>query len=121
MAADAGIASCLFSVALGPARLHSALGDMQPQAMKLALQAVGIGAVLTACSLFRGWIAIDSMRRGFPLWFVEVFPGSSYSNSAGEGKDIWHFRGYEPLLVNLLVWSAVAYVCLIVFRRMRRA
>ncbi|SRR6266446_8374338 len=43
--------------------------------MKLTLQAVLLGAVLTACSLFHGWIGIDTVRRGFPLWFVEVVLG----------------------------------------------
>jgi len=82
--------------------------------MKLALMAVLLGAALTALSLLHGWIAIDSVRRGFPVWFVEVFPGSS---SSGPGRDVWFFRGYQPLVTNLLIWTIAAWACLMASRR----
>ncbi len=46
MAADAGITSRLFSVALGPARLHSAFGDMNKWQIICPLAAMGL-VVLT--------------------------------------------------------------------------
>ncbi len=64
-----------------------------------------LGAALTALSLVHGWTAIDSTRRGFPFWFIEVFPGSSYSPSAGPGRDVWFFRGYQAVAANILIWS----------------
>jgi hypothetical protein len=78
--------------------------------MRLALLAVLLGAALTALSLLHGWLAIDSIFRGYPMSFVNVIPGASYSNSAGEGRDIWSFIGYKPLVVDFLVWTAVACV-----------
>ncbi len=44
--------------------------------------------------------------------FVNVIPGDSYQNSAGQGTDIWSFLGYRPLIMDWLIWTVVSGACL---------
>jgi hypothetical protein len=80
--------------------------------IKSTAKAVVLGSALTAFSLVHTWQGIDSAYRGFPFRFMNVIPGESYQNSAGQGTDLWCFLGYRPLMADWLIWTALALASL---------
>ena len=92
---------------------HSMLSE---DSMKFAFQVIFLGVALTASSLFFSRAAVDSTLRGFPVWYVDVIPGTSYESSTGPGRDVWFLRGYGPLATDVVAWTAIACASLAIFR-----